>query len=348
MKSTIKKILMSYIPFACKKYLFKCKLYLREPKLLLLANSKYRTNAPTLLLLSFPRSGSSWVGSILGTGEHVRYLREPVTTSYTLQKKHRISVFDKTTCDNWNEYQSYIDKSLHGSANFSSSIIKFTKQWLKPHLKKTLVIKEVNPLVIDNYLSKPIKLVYLVRHPFSVAKSYSALNWQPTEVFSNKFNKATLNTLQQITPNLLQQSFWFQMGYLQGWVEATVKREISVAPKKNKAIILVRYEDICREAESEFIKLFSFANLPFTEKVSSAITNSLKRKEKVSAGDFSLTRSKEDIETIKVNTNEQENYHELMLAYHQAILDFCQHQSPTIKNITPSFTLNSSLVKLLK
>jgi hypothetical protein len=347
MKYNIKKSLISLTPFRFKKYIFKYKLYLREPKLFFLSKQIYTSTSPTLLLLSFPRSGSSWVGSILGTGTEVRYLREPITTSYTIQEPHRISVFEKNICDNWTEYNKYIDKSFNGSVDFSSSIIKSPEQWLSPKDPKTLIIKEVNPLIIDSYLSKSINLIYLLRHPFSVARSYDALKWQPKEVFTNKFDQCTLNTLIQITPNLLEQSFWFQMGYLQGWVEATVKKEVNETKSKTHNVTVVRYEDICRHTKNKFMELFKFANIPFTEKVNTAIAKSQKIKKQVSAGDFTLTRNKKDIETIKIKAGEQANYHELMFAYNQAISDFCKSQELTKNNIAPSFTINSSLVKLL-
>jgi hypothetical protein len=35
------------------------------------------TEKPTILVLSLPRSGSSWVGDVLSSASNVRYLRAP-------------------------------------------------------------------------------------------------------------------------------------------------------------------------------------------------------------------------------------------------------------------------------
>ena len=42
---------------------------------------KFKTAAPPILVFSLPRSGSSWVGEILGSASNALYLREPMTQS---------------------------------------------------------------------------------------------------------------------------------------------------------------------------------------------------------------------------------------------------------------------------
>ena len=37
---------------------------------------------PAILLLSYPRSGSSWAGKVLGLSPDVAYLREPINQGY--------------------------------------------------------------------------------------------------------------------------------------------------------------------------------------------------------------------------------------------------------------------------
>jgi hypothetical protein len=38
---------------------------------------------PPVLIISLPRSGSSWVGSTVGSAAHAAFLREPLTRAYT-------------------------------------------------------------------------------------------------------------------------------------------------------------------------------------------------------------------------------------------------------------------------
>src|SRR4051794_38244039 len=43
--------------------------------------SSWKPRRPAVLILSLPRSGSSWVGSLLGRAPDALYLREPVSQS---------------------------------------------------------------------------------------------------------------------------------------------------------------------------------------------------------------------------------------------------------------------------
>ena len=44
---------------------------------------------PPVLLTSLPRSGSSWIGRILGSADEALYLREPLTQAYLKRIGHR-------------------------------------------------------------------------------------------------------------------------------------------------------------------------------------------------------------------------------------------------------------------
>ncbi|MCP4990436.1 MAG: sulfotransferase domain-containing protein [Colwellia sp.] len=355
MNKKIRTHIVKCIPFRLRKTLFKLKLYTQAPKLFFLSNVSFKTSCPTVLL-SLPRSGSSWIGSIIGMGEDIRYLREPATTNYTLtestskskRKIKRISVFDQDSCDNWAEYQQYINDSLAAKPNFPNSVIAYPKQWQSPKQQKPLLIKEVNPLVINYYLSKQVNMIYLLRHPFSVAKSYQALNWRASDLFEKKFNEESLALIRKLTPNIQKENNWTQMGYLQGWIEALAKSQII---NSKNSVVTVRYEDICQAPKSEFKTLFGFIAINYSTKAFSAITKSLSRKSEVGAGDFSLTRNSSELAQVKVKPEEQQVYFQLMNAYQQAFSDFKQNEIALGKQATPniaaSYEANSALVKLL-
>ncbi|WP_057830659.1 sulfotransferase domain-containing protein [Colwellia sp. TT2012] len=358
MNQSIRSNLIKRVPFRLRKTLFKLKLYIKAPRLFFLSKKTFNTCPPPILLLSFPRSGSSWIGSIMGMGEDVRYLREPATTNYTLteSKKNnktkdsfkikRISVFDQESCDNWPEYQQYIDDSLSAKPNFTNAVIAYPKQWQSVKQKKALLIKEVNPLAINYYLSKDIKLIYLVRHPFSVAKSYQALNWRANDLFSKKFNPETLTAINNFSSNIQNESIWLQMGYLQGWVEAMVKEQITIT---NNSATIIRYEDVCQSPDEQFKALFDFADLNYSSNTIAAISKSLSRNSRVAAGDFTLTRKSSELAQIKVKAGEHANYFQLMDAYQQAFSNFKQNtklDNRSTNNITTSYCKDSALVEL--
>jgi hypothetical protein len=268
----------------------------------------------------------------MGTGLDVRYLREPATTNYTLTKNKntskikRISVFDQASCNHWPEYQQYIDDSLSAKPNFTHAVVASPEQWNSPKERKALLIKEVNPLAINYYLSNKIKLIYLVRHPFSVAKSYLALNWRTKDLFSKKFNNKMMSEITNFMPNIQNESIWLQMGYLQGWIEALVKEHIGTS---DNTFVIIRYEDVCQTPYEQFKTLFNFANIHYSEYIITKIEISQSRKESVAAGDFSLTRNSAKLAQIKIPTEEHENYFQLMKAYQQAFNDFRQNRKPS-------------------
>lgn len=339
-----------HLPFCVKKYISKLKLYIKAPYLLLYANTPYKTASSPVLLLSLPRSGSSWIGSILGMGDLTRYLREPATTRYIQHKKNRISVFNQNSCDDWKHYKAYINDALNGVPNFSYSVIAFNQQWKTPKESKSLVIKEVNPLIIDHYLGKNLTLIYLIRHPFSISKSYKALGWQPKEIFTRKFDSKTLQKLLKYSPNLLSTPFTEQMAYFQGWTEALVKNRIQthVACKakseQQSSISCVKYEEICQQPEVQFKQLFEDAKLTLTDNIAVKIKQSLAADKTIAAGDFSLTRNKHQQSKVIIHQNEQEEYQSHTSTYLQGFADYCQSENIDDDSIKPSYPINSPFV----
>ena len=49
---------------------------------------------PPILVLSLPRSGSSWVGETMGISKNAMYLREPINQSYLLERISDETVFE--------------------------------------------------------------------------------------------------------------------------------------------------------------------------------------------------------------------------------------------------------------
>ncbi len=340
------RTLINYLPLVIKKNLFKLKLYAKAPKLFFYSRSKFTMNSAPILLLSFPRSGSSWIGSILGNSEDTRYLREPITTSYMQTQKNRMAVFSKEKCDNWQEYNHYIEKTLLGKPTFTNSVIPKPKQWASPKKAAPVVIKEVNPLIIDIYIKENIKLIYLVRHPYAVAKSYSVLNWKRSDQLSAKLNHQQMTYITNNWPTITEQSFWFQIGFIQGWSEALAKAEIELANHNSKTTI-IRYEDICANPIEEFSRLFKFCNISFFESARLAIELSLSGKSKIGHGDFSLIRNKEEVTLIKVSKEEAPHLKEVMTAYKQGFNAYFNYKEEDCE-LKPSYDEHSEFIQLLE
>jgi hypothetical protein len=340
MSKKLFKAMLSLMPFRSKYWLEKIKLLFNSPQIFL-QSKKSNAVDDAVVLLSFPRSGSSWVGSILGFGECVKYLREPVTTQYMLKKPNRLSVFMPEKCENLTEYYSYINNALNGKPALLNSIIPYPKQWLTKEIIPTkLLIKEVNPLVVESYRTNNTTIIYLIRHPFSVAKSYQALNWQSRDLFSSRFNPGELAIITSQTIDLLQQDFWSQIGYLQGWIEARTKCTLV-----NKTGTIIRYEDICQSPEKTYQALCKQTGIDFTDEMTLKIKQSLSSTNNVAIGEFSLTRSQLEVVKVEVKIDEQQDYKQLMLAYHQAISDYNNYKN---LELSPEFEINCALTHFTK
>ncbi|WP_353516955.1 sulfotransferase domain-containing protein [Thalassotalea sp. SU-HH00458] len=290
----------------------------------------------TIIVISFPRSGSSWIGSILGAADETLYLREPVTTPYLLEKRVRVSVFDPEITTDHNQYYCHINKALKGNAPKLSSIYAYPKKWKKSNKGKTLIIKEVNPLVINEFQKTENKIIYLLRHPYSIAKSYSALHWKKTDLFTSKFQMSELQLIQTLCPTILNENFYFQMGYLQGWIEAKSKVTLDLQS------IIIRYEDLCKAPQNSFEQLFKQLNIHYNETIKNKISQSLSADSNTAVGEFSLQRNKESVAYVKVKKADEDNYIEVMKAYSQAIAD---NNKQNNTEITSAYMVNCSLIK---
>lgn len=313
--------LLAKLPFFTRKYVEALKLFYRAPKSFFLIKRPQAMVTKTLVI-SFPRSGSSWVGAILGSDEFSLYLREPVTTSYMLDKANRISVFELGKCQDAPAYQKYITHALAGNAKRANAIFKYPKQTLQNKRPVNLVIKEVNPLTVDLYNCFVDNTIYLVRHPYAVALSYQALNWQAKSLFDKRFEQAHLNKILTCHPELQQCCFWHQMGYLLGWIESHTKYSLT------HRHLITRYEDICAAPEQQFKALCNFSSLTFSTALKARLTRSISGKQAVKKGDFSLQRNISDVANIKIAYNDKSKHDKLINAYLLAGQHFNQlHQT---------------------
>jgi hypothetical protein len=307
------------LPLPLKKFVFTAKLFFLHP-FLIKALGKQFTAKQTIAVISFPRSGSSWVGSILGKGSSVRYLREPVTTQYMQKVAGRVSVFEQQSSTHWPEYLSYINKVLQGLPVLTHSVVKHPTQWQQPQLAKTLLIKEVNPLVIEQFVGKVNQVIYLVRHPFSVAKSYQALGWMSARFFEKKFAQDELALIYANEPSLSRKSFWYNFGYMLGWIEGYVKHTRKEC--NDTGFLTIKYEELCQNPLGEFTSLFKQCDLPFEQAIKNQLVASLAKNNSTKLGDFSLARKQQDVAFVSISEADKDNYTDVMDAYYKGFVDY--------------------------
>ncbi|MBE3672543.1 sulfotransferase [Pseudoalteromonas distincta] len=314
----LKKIIISVTPRVFRLYVLKLKLLLSNPYLWRYWNCTFAIEDKPILLLSMPRSGSSWLGEVLAQQDDVRYLREPITSEYMASLKSGPSFFMPSCCKKNQTYQGSIEKAFTGILNFPNSVIQNPSRWCSVRDKKKLLIKEVNPLFLDFLLTKfDLKIIYLERCAYATAKSFHALGWESKDFFSDRFDKATLQQIFSIKPDLLQQDFYFQMGFLQGIVLAINKPHIN-----DDNVLRVKYESVIASPLQEIIKITNFLNYQHSEKVCEYLLDSLSCETSHKIGSFSTQRNSNFLLEKQLQEQLEPNYSRTMAAFNLAYEQF--------------------------
>jgi Sulfotransferase domain len=198
---------------------------------------------PTILLVSYPRSGSTWISTILGFSPDIAYLFEPVSTPFLekTKKHHYLPTIQDSDFDLFVEISDQAFNGIPPKTNngippnpVHLPIVRSIKDFWFPNRKNLrLLIKEINPQATDFFINRyaPDAIV-LLRHPAAVAESHERLGF---------------------LKNILDfESFGYHYGtVLSGAIEAS---------SRSNAIIIY-YEDFALNPEVEFRKLFSQLNI---------------------------------------------------------------------------------------
>ena len=183
--------------------------------------ARHKALTPPLLIISLPRSGSSWVGQILGLSDTSLYLREPITQEYLRsQPPGALSFFEFTSEEDPYIYQTFGDQAFNGTPSFDASVVVFPAQWRPSRRKcRRVVIKEVNPLVLKWYAERyRPRVIYLIRHPAAVANSFEKMGWTSVSLRERMSERAN-----ESFPG--DASFWVQHAALQA---ITLERSLDI------------------------------------------------------------------------------------------------------------------------
>ena len=195
-----------------------------------------------IIVISLPRSGSSWIGACLGISSSALYYREPFTRPYSAANGGRV-VFDVDPECIPKEYQASSKKIERLSPHIRPSVVAYPHQWPPfSHHARVPVIKEVNPLacrwLIDRF--RPRAVVVLVRHPAGIARSMRALGWLLGDESSlddwRRFGARVSNELQQMLAQL----------------------------SEFEQVKIVRYEDVCAAPKETLKSMYEDLGLKWT------------------------------------------------------------------------------------
>lgn len=212
---------------------------------------------PPVLILSMPRSGSSWVGKMVGNAQSGLYLREPINQS-VLEHTELPTLFDVTSEDVVSKVRPFARDVFAGYPAFGRGIVKNPARWSWGRLSEgQVVVKEVNPLLYP-WLQESFefKTIYLIRHPVAVALSFRKLGWNAQE---NEWLSAT----NEVIAEEHSDGFWAYHGALQAVASKCVSD--TLAKQDSHSYTIVKFEDLCSRPLEGYKELFSFAGLPWSQ-----------------------------------------------------------------------------------
>ncbi|WP_022836474.1 sulfotransferase [Salisaeta longa] len=214
----------------------------------------YPPAQPPLLLMGFPRSGTTWVADVIGRAPELLYLQEPVTQS---RPAGRYAVEDKGRGEAPAYYARWADRAFAGVPAFSTNIVRRPRQWrIGARAHRRVFVKEVHPLALRWYAGRyQPQVIYLVRHPAAVAYSFRRLGWtrQPRDAYVHPSRQAQY-------PPPPRDTFWARMGYVQG---VALRAAMEVVHDRPEATVL-RYEAVCATPEAQFRAVYDAAGLSWT------------------------------------------------------------------------------------
>ena len=270
---------------------------------------------PSVLILSLPRSGSSWVGEILGSSSDALYLREPLTQSAMAIDDSQPTEMYIDPLNAPQFYKHFADTAFAGLPMFPRFIVRYPEQWiLSKRRQRRLVVKEVNLLACDWLVQcyRP-RIILLLRHPAAVALSYFKIGWININIQKMFFSHERLinGPLKKWQDCLKPRvsGFWAKHGVLQGAVLRFAADSLNRYPEHK----IILYEDLCSRPMDIFQELFAFANLRWNERIEKFIRDKSKNGDR---GQFYTTtrNSKKMIDVWKGKIPE-DNLHDLKETY---------------------------------
>jgi len=221
-----------------------------------------RTRRPHVLLISLPRSGSSWIGLALGSASNALYLREPITQSH-LGAGADNPVFEVDPFAPPPLYAEFATRTFDGWPALRPGTVDDPGQWrLRERASRRLVVKEVNLFALG-WLTRRYspRVVLLLRHPAAIASSFERLGWDPCRHMTGR---ASADAPAQSPAT---HDFWACNGRFQGRALRHARDALAKYPDH----CVVRYEDLCENPVRQLRQLYDFCELTWTATVEALV-----------------------------------------------------------------------------
>jgi len=242
-----------------------------------------------VLLVSFPRSGSSWLGRLLSYASNACYLREPITQArrrWHPDTPHAVT--DAGINQAPRHYARYADRAFAGCPAFSYATVLDPRDWALRHRhKRRVLIKEVNPFAVG-WMRKRYAptVIHLTRHPVAVAQSMHRRGWTTQRLHDYLSSERLAQS--PLDPDAVPDSFWGQIGAVQGLAHRAVQQACP-----DDAYTAVQYEALCTAPGDTVRRLCRDVGLVWSDAMPEAIASHSSVPGDSASNPYSTTRRSE-------------------------------------------------------
>jgi hypothetical protein len=242
-----------------------------------------------ILVTGSHRSGSTWVGNVLSNAPGMGYMHEPFNPLYPTPRRSPInSWYLYVSKHNEDVYKPFFSRTFDWDYQSARRFRGINNQfkammWLKygrifmKNSGKTPLVKDPIALFSAPWLASTfnMQVVMLIRHPAAFVYSLKRKDWQfPFEHLLRQ--EALMNDLLfEFKEDVAHYSNEKQDIIAQGCLIWRIfYSTVSKFEKEHKNWIFLKHEDISRDPQNEFKKLFKELNLEFDSNVDGYLTES--------------------------------------------------------------------------
>jgi hypothetical protein len=231
-----------------------------------------------IFLLGHDRSGSSWIGSMLGLAKNTIYLHEPINET-------------ASNIGNWALYHSYLDagecsephEKIYDVATRGIGVrnLRISECVSLLTCKPTVVIKETGGMLLGNWLQNRYggKIIALFRHPAPLILSNIKMSSDNADMWLKRLMEqdeiASMPEIKKGLSKINTKSVIEKFAAVYCIRYTILLRQL----EQNPDWIQIFYEDFCLNPEQEFEKLFQKVGLKFSEKIRRRILDTTTRDE---------------------------------------------------------------------
>jgi hypothetical protein len=231
-----------------------------------IVTKKNKISNNLIFLLGHDRSGSSWIGSMLGLAEKTIYLHEPINET-------------ASNIGNWALYHSYLQAGTHSIPH--ENIYDFATRGIGVRNLKLsecrqvifhnpkIIIKETGGMLLGNWFQNRYggKIIALFRHPAPLILSNIKMSSANADMWLQRFMKQDeIVSMREIRKGLSKIKTTTIVEKFA--VVYCIRYKILIGQlEQNPQWIQIFYEDFCLNPEGEFEKLFNNVGLKFSENV---------------------------------------------------------------------------------